>query len=239
MIARGRGAALGLAALLGTLACGGTAAGPRPGAWLHPSFGATQLERHTIVVLPIASVVLPEAVPTDSAAVALAALAGDALANAMEAGGAAGLAIEPAIAMAELRGLTDDELEALVVSLDTRILDPDVGGDVTGEAAALWRDVANRTRERYFLAPRSLAIERLEPLRVLATFDVWLVDGNAAVVLWHARIGARNAHAPSGAAVDIYERAVEDAVDAAAGGLASRLAALVRTGRDTVEPAGP
>lgn len=229
----------GFAALVAFGACAGAAAGPRAGAWLHPSFGATQLERHTIVVLPVASVAVPDAAPTDSAAVALAALAGDALATAMEAGGAAGLAIEPARAMAELRGLTDAELDALVVSLDPRILEPDVGGELSGEAAALWRDVANRTRERYFLTPRSLAIERLEPLRVRATFDVWLVDANAAVVLWQAPIGARNAHAPSGAAVDIYERALEDAVDAAAGGLAARLAALVRTGRDAVEPARP
>ena len=239
MIARALRAPLTVPALLATVACGGGAARPPAGAWLHPSFGATQLERHTIVVLPIVSVVLPEAAPSDSAAVALAALAGDALANAMEAGGAAGLAIEPARAMAGLQGLDDAELAAVVASLDPRVLEPDVGGDLSGEAAVLWREIANRTRERYFLAPRSLAIERIEPLRVLATFDVWLVDGNAAVVLWHAAVRARNAHAPSGAAVDIYERAVEDAVDAAAGALASRLAALVRSGRDTIEPATP
>jgi hypothetical protein len=58
------------------------------------------------------------------------------------------------------------------------------------------------------------------------------VDAQAATVLWHALITAVNPHAPSGAAVDVYEAALEDAIDAAAAKLAGRLARIARTGRD-------
>ena len=97
----------------------------------------------------------------------------------------------------------------------------------------------SRRRSSWPSSPRSISIERLEPLRVQATFDGWLVDASSAVVLWHAPVSARNPNAPSGAAVDVYEAALEDAVTAAAGRLASRLASLARTGVDDFESAAP
>ena len=225
-----------LAAAATLAACAGGATAPA-GSWLHPSFGTGQLVGQAIVVLPVGVVVAPEGAPSDSAAVALALLAGDALAAAIEAGGAAGVAFQPAEALAALAGLSPEELVALGSSLDPSLLEPARGGELSPEAATRWRDVATRTEERYFLAPRSIAIERLEPLRVQATFDAWLVDATAGVVVWRARVSARNPNAPSGAAVDVYEAALEDAVTAAAGRLVSRLASLARTGVDDFEAA--
>jgi hypothetical protein len=227
-----------LSAAVVVAACAGGAT-PPAGTWLHPSFGAAQLEGRTVVVLPVAGVVLPEAAPSDSAAVALARLAGDALANAIESGGAAGVTLEPAEALAALAGMSAEELAALAAPLDPRILDPAQGGAIPGDGAALWRDAGARADERYFLLPLSVTIERVEPLRVRATFDGWLVDATSAVVLWRAPVSAMNPHAPSGAAVDVYEAALEDAVSAAAGALASRLARLARTGVGDFESAAP
>jgi hypothetical protein len=227
-----------LAAAVAIAACAGGASSPA-GTWLHPSFGAAQLEGRTVVVLPVAGVVLPETAPSDSAAHALARLAGDALATASESGGAAGVTLEPAEALAALAGMSAEELSALAASLDPRILDAAQGAAIPGEGAALWRDAAARADERYFLLPLSITIERLEPLRVRATFDGWLVDAASAVVLWRAPVSAVNPHAPSGAAVDVYEAALEDAVSAAAGALASRLARLARTGAGDFEAAAP
>lgn len=231
-----RAAAPVLSAVLA--ACAGSAT-PPAGTWLHPSFGAAQLEGRTVVVLPVAGVVLPEAAPSDSAALALARLAGDALANAIESGGAAGVTLEPAEALAALAGMSAEELTALAASLDPGVLDRARGGEIPEAGAALWRDAGARADQRYFLVPRSVAIERVEPLRVRATFDGWLVDAASARVLWRAPVSAQNPHAPSGAAVDVYEAALEDAVSAAAAALASRLARLARTGAGDVEATPP
>lgn len=228
-----------LPVVLAVAACAGGAATPPAGTWLHPSFSAPQLEGRTVVVLPVAGVVLPEAAPSDSAALALTRLAGDALANAIESGGAAGLTLEPAEALAALAGMSAEELGVLAASLDPRILAPAQGGEIPGEGATLWRDAAARADERYFLLPLSVTIERVEPLRVRASLDAWLVDAVSSVVLWRAMVPAMNPHAPSGAAVDVYEAALEDAVSAAAEALASRLARLARTGAGDFEAATP
>lgn len=231
----------GTSVLLVVVAVAACAGGDTPpaGTWLHPSFSAPQLEGRTVVVLPVAGVVLPEAAPSDSAALALARLAGDALANAVESGGAAGVSLEPAEALAALAGMSAQELGGLAASLDPRILDREQGGEIPGEGAELWRDAAARADERYFLLPLSVTIERVEALRVRATFDGWLVDAVSSVVLWRAMVPALNPHAPSGAAVDVYEAALEDAVSAAAEALAARLARLARTGAGDFEAAAP
>lgn len=218
--------------------CAG-AAPPPAGSWLHPSFGAGQLEGDVVVVLPVGSVALPSGADDDSLAAALGIRAGEALANALEAGGAAGLTIRPAAAIAALATLSPDEIAALYAPLDPVLLGPASGGEVPIPAGAAWRDAAARAGARYYLVPLALALTRLEPLRVRADFDVWLVDGPAATVLWQAPVSSINPHAPSGAAADVYAAALEDALDAAAARIAARLARLARSGADDFEAATP
>jgi len=220
------------AAALTLAACAG-AAPPPAGSWLHPSFGAGQLEGETVVVLPVGAVSRTEgAVPSDSVAAWLAVRAGEALATGLETGGAAGVAVRPVVAIVALASLSVDEVRALYEPLIPAVLDADQGGEIPAGAAARWRDVADRTSQRYFLLPRSLSIARIEPLRVRATFDAWLVDATSATVLWHADVSAVNQHAPSGAAADVYEAALEDAITAAVSSLSARLVRLARTGSD-------
>lgn len=226
---------LAAAALLA--ACAG-ASTPPAGSWIHPSFGPGQLEGDVVVVLPIGAVALPEGAP-DSLAGALALRAGEALATALQAGGAARMAIRPSEAIAELASLSATDVAALYAPLTAAILDPARGGEIPPDAASRWRGAAERTEGRYFLVPRSLSIERLEPLRVRAGLDAWLVDAPAARILWHAPLSAVNPHAPSGAAADVYAAALEDAIEAVAGTLATRLARLARTGSDDLEAATP
>jgi hypothetical protein len=193
-----------------------------------------------VVVLPVGSISpVAGAVPTESESVSLALRAGEALATALEAGGAAGFAVRPAVAVAALGTLSESDVDALYEPLISTVLDPGQGGEISADAAARWRDVADRTDQRYFLVPRSLSITRLEPLRVRAVLDAWLVDAAAAMVLWHADVAAVNPHAPSGAAADVYGAALEDAIDAAAASLAARLVRLARTGSDDFEAAVP
>lgn len=219
------------AGLITLAACIG-AATPPAGSWLHPSFGAGQLEGQTVVVLPVGAVSQTEgALPSDSAAW-LALRAGEALATGLETGGTAGAAVRPVVAIVALGTLSEDEVRALYEPLIPALIDAAQGGEIPADAAARWRDVADRTRQRYFLLPRSLAIDRIEPLRVRATFDAWLVDGISATVLWHADVSSVNQHAPSGAAADVYRAALDDAIDAAVSSLSARLARLARTGSD-------
>jgi hypothetical protein len=219
-------------------ACAG-AATPPAGSWLHPSFGARQLEGETVVVLPVGAVAESDgSLPSDSLAEALALRAGEALATGLETGGAAGHAMRPVVTILELGTLSADQVRALYEPLTPALLDPALGGRMPGPPPG-WRDVVDRTGQRYFLVPKSLAIARLEPLRVRATFDAWLVDGASATVLWHAWIAAVNEHAPSGAAADVYAAALDDAVAAAVSTLASRLARLARTGTDDFGAAVP
>jgi hypothetical protein len=219
--------------------CGG-AASPPAGSWLHPSFGAAQLEGETVVVLPVGAVSTGDAaVSSDSVAASLALRAGEALATAVETGGAAGMAVRPVVAIVALGTLSEEEVRSLYAPLSPAVLDPAQGGRLDSDGAARWRDVADRTGRRYFLLPRSLSIDRLEPLRVRATFDAWLVDAISATVLWHADVSAVNPHAPSGAAADVYGAALDDAIHAAASGLAARLARLARSGSDEFEGALP
>ena len=226
------------AAALFLAGCGG-AAGPPPGSWVHPSFGARQLEGETIVVLPVGAVSESDgSLPSDTLAAALALRAGEALATGLESGGAAGRTVRPVVAIVELTTLSSEEVRTLYEPLTPALLDPAFGGEIPGPPPA-WRDVTDRSGQRYFLVPKSLAIARLEPLRVRATFDAWLVDGASATVLWHAWIAAVNEHAPSGAAADVYGAALDDAVAAAVSTLASRLARLARTGTDDFGAVGP
>jgi hypothetical protein len=162
----------------------------------------------------------------------LAVRAGEALATGLETRGAAGVAVRPVVAIVALASLSVDEVRALYEPLIPAVLDADQGGEIPAGAAARWRDVADRTSQRYFLLPRSLSIARLEPLRVRATFDAWLVDATSATVLWHADVSAVNQHAPSGAAADVYEAVLEDAITAAVSSLSARLVRLARTGSD-------
>lgn len=231
----------GFAVAAAVVAAGcGAAATPPPGSWLHPSFGAAQLEGETVVVLPVGTVSMSDgAVTSDSMASSLAVRAGEALATGLETGGAAGAAVRPVVAIVTLGTLSEEEVRSLYAPLSTAVLDADQGGRLDPDTAARWRDAADRTGRRYFLLPRSLSIDRLEPLRVRATFDAWLVDGNSATVLWHADVSAVNEHAPSGAAADVYGAALDDAIHAAASGLAARLARLARTGADDFEAALP
>ncbi|HUF90039.1 MAG TPA: hypothetical protein VMR66_08665 [Gemmatimonadota bacterium] len=231
-----RAGLLGAAVVLAGCAGGAT---PPAGSWLHPSFSAGQLQSETVVVLPVGDVVLPAGVLDDSLAAALALRAGDALATALQSRGAAGLAVRPAVAVAALATLSADEIAALYAPLGAALLDASRGGELPPADAAAWRAAAARADARYHLVPRALAIERLEPLRVRAQIDAWLVDGAAATVLWHAVVSAVNPHAPSGAASDVYHAALEDALDAVAGRLAARLAGLARTGADDLEAATP
>ena len=242
---RGRVKAAGVAAMGGAAAavfaltaCAGSAQAPA-GSWLHPSFGARQLEGETVVVLPVGAVAETDgSLPSDSLAAALALRAGEALATGLETGGAAGRTVRPVVTIVELGTLSADEVRALYEPLTPALLDPSLGGRMPGPPPG-WRDVVDRTGQRYFLVPKSLAIARLEPLRVRATFDAWLVDGASALVLWHAWISAVNEHAPSGAAADVYGAALDDAVAAAVSTLASRLARLARTGTDDFGAVGP
>ena len=227
-----------LGATLLLAGCAG-AATPPAGSWLHPSFSAGQLQSETVVVLPVGAVALPAGAADDSLAGALAVRAGEALAHALQAGGAAGLAVRPAEAVAALATLSADEIAALYAPLGPTLLEAAVGGELPPADAGAWRDAAMRAGARYYLVPRTLAIARLEPLRVRAELDAWLVDGEAATVLWHAPVSASNPHAPSGAAVDVYEAALQDALDAAAARLAARLVRLTRTGADDSEASTP
>lgn len=220
-----------MAALL-LAACAGSAV-PPAGSWIHPSFGARQLEGETVVVLPVGAVAQSEgALPSDSLAQMLALRAGEALATGLETGGAAGRTVRPVVAIVELGTLSPEEVRALYDPLTPALLEGSGGGEIPGGPSAGWRDVTDRTGQRYFLLPKSLSVARLEPLRVRATFDAWLVDGASATVLWHALVGAVNEHAPSGAAADVYAAALDDAVAAAVSTLSARLARLARTGRD-------
>jgi hypothetical protein len=231
---------LRLAALIAAGAGCGGAVSPPAGSWLHPSFGAAQLEGETVVVLPVGAVSTAEgAVSSDSVAASLALRAGEALATGLETGGAAGVAVRPVVAIVALGTLSEEEVRSLYAPLSPTVLDAAQGGRLDPDGAARWRDVADRTGRRYFLLPRSLSIDRLEPLRVRATFDAWLVDASSATVLWHADVSAVNPHAPSGAAADVYGAALDDAIHAAASGLAARLARLARTGSDDFEGALP
>ncbi|MGH7567272.1 MAG: hypothetical protein ACREK2_10625, partial [Gemmatimonadota bacterium] len=154
------------AAALALAACSG-AATPPAGSWLHPSFGAGQLEGKTVVVLPVGAVSQAEgATPSDSMAASLAFQAGEALATGLETGGAAGVAVRPVMAIVALGSLSEAEVRALYEPLIPTVLDAAQGGEIAADAAARWRDVADRTRQRYFLLPRSLSIARIEPLRV-------------------------------------------------------------------------
>lgn len=218
--------------------CAGGATRP-VGSWLHPSLGAGQLERETVVVLPVGAIALPAGAAEDSLANALARQAGEALANALQAGGASALAVRPAAAIASLATLSDEQIAGLYAPLALALLEPARGGEIPAPDGDAWRDAAARADARIFLVPRALTIARLEPLRVRATFDAWLVDGEAATVLWHAPVSADNPHAPSGAVIDVFQAALEDALDAAAARLAARLARLARTGADEVEAAAP
>jgi hypothetical protein len=229
----------GAAAALLLAGCAGSAV-PPAGSWLHPSFGARQLEGETVVVLPVGAVAESEgSVPSDSLAQALALRAGEALATGLEAGGAAGRTVRPVMAIVELASLSPEEVRDLYDPLTPALLEGSRGGEIPGGPAAGWRDVTDRTGQRYFLLPKTLSIARLEPLRVRATFDAWLVDGASATVLWHAPVGAVNEHAPSGAAEDVYAAALDDAIAAAVSTLASRLARLARTGTDDFGAVGP
>jgi hypothetical protein len=222
------------AVLAGTLALSACAGGatPPPASWLHPSVYQRQLEGETVVVLPVGAVTVTDAaVPTDSGAAALAWRAGEAIAAALETGGAAGLAVRPVRAGVVLDALlSDSQVDSLYAPLTPAVLD--AGGEIAGPAGAGWREVAARTEQRFVLVPRSLGITRPEPLRVRAEVDAWLLDAAAALVLWHAVVSAVNPHAPSGAAADVYQAALEDAIDSAAATLAERLARVARTGRD-------
>lgn len=243
---RGSVKAAGSAAIRGSIAtvlalagCAGSAP-PPGGSWLHPSFGARQLEGETLVVLPVGGVAESDgALPSDSLAAALALRAGEALATGLEAGGAAGRTVRPVVAIVELGSLSPEEVRALYDPLTPALLEGSPGGEIPGGPAAGWRDVTDRTGERYFLLPKTLSIARLEPLRVRATFDAWLVDATSATVLWHAPVSAVNEHAPSGAAADVYAAALDDAIAAAVSTLASRLARLARTGTDDFGAVGP
>ena len=243
---RGSVKAAGSAAIRGSIAtvlalagCAGSAP-PPGGSWLHPSFGARQLEGETLVVLPVGGVAESDgALPSDSLAAALALRAGEALATGLEAGGAAGRTVRPVVAIVELGSLSPEEVRALYDPLTPALLEGSPGGEIPGGPAAGWRDVTDRTGERYFLLPKTLSIARLEPLRVRATFDAWLVDATSATVLWHAPVSAVNEHAPSGAAADVYAAALDDAIAAAVSTLASRLARLARTGTDDFGAAVP
>ena len=227
------------AAALALVACGGVA-GPPPGSWLHPSFGAGQLEGETVVVLPVGAVSAAGAeVASDSVAASLALAAGEALASGLETGGAAGVAVRPVVAIVALGTLSEEEVRALYEPLSPSVLDAARSGRLDADTAARWRGVADRTGRRYFLLPRSLAIERLEPLRVRATYDAWLIDATSATVLWRADVSAVNPHAPSGAAADVYGAALDDAIHAAASETAARLARLARSGADDFEGARP
>jgi len=220
------------AAALALAACSG-AATPPAGSWLHPSFGAGQLEGETVVVLPVGAVSQAEgATPSDSVAASLAFQAGEALATGLETGGAAGVAVRPVVAIVALGSLSEAEVRALYEPLTPAVLDAAQGGEMAADAAARWRDAADRTGQRYFLLPRALSIARIEPLRVRVTFDAWLVDASSATVLWHADVSAVNQHAPSGAAADVYGAVLEDAIAAAVSNLSARLARLARTGTD-------
>jgi hypothetical protein len=213
---------------LSACAGGGT---PPPAAWVHPSVYQRQLEGETVVVLPVGGVTMTDAaVPSDSGAAALAWRAGEAIATALETGGAAGLAVRPVRAAIVLGAMSESQVDSLYAPLTPAALE--AGGEITGPPAAEWREVADRTEQRFVLVPRSLRIARLEPLRVRADVDAWLVDAAAALVLWHAVVTAVNPHAPSGAAADVYEAALEDAIDSVAATLADRLARVARTGRD-------
>ena len=218
---------------LALTACAGGVTRPA-GSWLHPSVGQGQLEGETVVVLPVGAVgIVDGAVPSDSTAAALAVRAGEAIAGALEAGGGAGFAVRPVRAILALGSLSEAQVDSLYEPLTAEVLDaPRQGGEIAEPEAAGWRNVAYRTEQRFVLVPRSLTIARIEPLRVRADVDTWLVDAESATVLWHAVITAVNPHAPSGAAVDVYEAALEDAIDAAAAIMAGRLARIARTGRD-------
>lgn len=227
------------AAALALAACAG-AASPPVGSWLHPSFGAGQLEGETVVVLPVGAVSQSDgAVPSDSMAAWLALRAGEALATSLETGGAAGLAVRPVVAIVALGSLSEEEVRALYEGLTPALLDAAHGGELPADPAALWQDVDERTEERFFLVPRLLTIARIEPLRVRATFDAWLVDAASATVLWHANVSAVNEHAPSGAAADVYGAVLDDAIAAAVSSLSARLARLARTGSDDFGAAVP
>jgi len=227
------------AAALALAACAG-AASPPVGSWLHPSFGAGQLEGETVVVLPVGAVSQSDgAVPSDSMAAWLALRAGEALATGLETGGAAGLAVRPVVAIVALGSLSEEEVRALYEGLTPALLDAAHGGELPADPAALWQDVDERTEERFFLVPRLLTIARIEPLRVRATFDAWLVDAASATVLWHANVSAVNEHAPSGAAADVYGAVLDDAIAAAVSSLSARLARLARTGSDDFGAAVP
>ncbi len=232
-------AAVGVAAATLLAACAGSAP-PPGGSWLHPSFGARQLEGETVVVLPVGGVSESDgSLPSDSLASALALRAGEALATGLETGGAAGRTVRPVVAIVELGSLSAEEVRALYDPLTPAVLEGSPGGEIPGGPAAGWRDVTDRTGQRYFLLPKTLSIARLEPLRVRATFDAWLVDATSATVLWHAPVSAVNEHAPSGAAADVYAAALDDAIAAAVSTLASRLARLARTGTDDFGAAVP
>ena len=230
---------LRFAALLALAACGAAAA-PPAGSWLHPSFGAGQLEGETIVVLPVGAVSAVGAeVASDSLAASLALEAGEALATGLETGGAVGAAVRPVVAIVALGTLSEEEVRALYAPLSPDVLGADRSGRLDPDEAARWRAVADRTGRRYFLLPRSLSIQRLEPLRVRATFDAWLLDATSATVLWQADVSAVNAHAPSGAAADVYGAALDDAIHAAVSDLSMRLARLARSGSDDFEGSAP
>lgn len=235
---RAAGSAAAVAVALALAGCAGSAT-PPAGSWLHPSFGARQLEGETVVVLPVGAVAESDgSLPSDSLAAALALRAGEALATGLETGGAAGRTVRPVVAIVELGSLSAEEVRALYDPLTPAVLEGVPGGAIPGGVAA-WRDVTDRTGQRYFLLPKSLSIARLEPLRVRATFDAWLVDGASATVLWHAFVGAVNEHAPSGAAADVYAAALDDAVAAAVSTLSARLERLARTGTDDFGAVGP
>ncbi|HYO47721.1 MAG TPA: hypothetical protein VEY33_13640 [Gemmatimonadota bacterium] len=227
------------AAALALAACAG-AASPPAGSWLHPSFGAGQLEGETVVVLPVGAVSQSdEAMPSDSMAAWLVLRAGEALATGLETGGPAGLAVRPVVAIVALGSLSEEEVRALYEGLTPALLDAAQGGELPADPAALWQNVDERTEERFFLVPRLLTIARIEPLRVRATFDAWLVDAASATVLWHANVSAVNEHAPSGAAADVYGAVLDDAIAAAVSSLSARLARLARTGSDDFGAAVP
>ncbi|HJR52460.1 MAG TPA: hypothetical protein VJ982_01975 [Gemmatimonadota bacterium] len=237
MKAAGTAAAVAVALVLA--GCAGSAT-PPAGSWLHPSFGARQLEGETVVVLPVGAVAQSDgSLPSDSLAQALALRAGEALATGLETGGAAGRTVRPVVAVVTLGSLSAEEVRALYDPLTPALLDGSSAGEILGGPAAGWRGVTDRTGQRYFLLPKTLSITRLEPLRVRATFDAWLVDGVSATVLWHAFVGAVNEHAPSGAAADVYAAALDDAVAAAVSTLSARLERLARTGTDDFGAVGP
>ncbi len=216
--------AVAVGATLGCASAGERETGP----FLAAGFGAEQLARERVAVLPIDAVEFPDGLPDsvarDSLAPALANYGGDVLAAVLVERGAAGLALAPGALAPALESLGSTVLgrvyQALLSSPPARETD----GALPDAAAADFESLDRAVGARFILVPLRLSFVAVEPLRFLAELDVALVDAGAGRTVWRARVSARNPSAPPGDAADLYAAVLEDATAAVADRVARRLA---------------